>query len=67
MRLPKLAPPVKRPDLIFPHRAVDIVNGRGEDLIHIRMDLMHGANFNDPPQFRYPSFQRIMSSCWDYR
>lgn len=66
MRLPKLATPVKRPDLIFPHRSVDIVHGRGEDLVHIRMDLMHGANYNDPPQFRYPSYRQVMTSGYGY-
>ncbi|NEO45494.1 MAG: cyanobactin biosynthesis system PatB/AcyB/McaB family protein, partial [Moorea sp. SIO4A3] len=55
MRLPKQVAPVKRPDLIQPYRAVDVVHGRGEDLVTIRMDLTHGANYNDPAPFAYPS------------
>ena len=53
MRLPKQAAPVKRPDIIYPHRAVDVVHGRPEDLVAIRMDLLHGANYNDPAAFAY--------------
>lgn len=57
MRLPKLAPPVKRPDLIYAHRSVDIVNGRVEDIVNIRMDLLHAANYNDPAPFEYRNCQ----------
>jgi cyanobactin biosynthesis protein (PatB/AcyB/McaB family) len=69
MRLPNLSPPVKRPDIIYPHRAVDVVHGRPKDLLQIRLDLMHGANYNDPPPFAYPSYPQLMSStindgCW---
>lgn len=64
MRLPKLSAPVKRPDIIYPHRAIDAVHGRPEDLLHIRMDLLHGANFNDPPQFQYPSYQQLKASSY---
>lgn len=63
MRLPKLAPPVKRPDLIYPHRAVDVVNGRVEDLVHIRMELLHGANYNDPAAFEYRNCQSSPYNC----
>ncbi|MGK7874947.1 MAG: cyanobactin biosynthesis system PatB/AcyB/McaB family protein [Xenococcaceae cyanobacterium] len=64
MRLPKQAAPVKRPDIIEPARAVDVLRGHGEDLIHIRMDLMHGANYNDPAPFMYPSYEQIKTSGW---
>ncbi|WP_228051735.1 cyanobactin biosynthesis system PatB/AcyB/McaB family protein [Sphaerospermopsis aphanizomenoides] len=63
MRLPKLSPPVKRPDIIYPHRSVDVIHGRVEDLVHIRMDLLHGANYNDPAAFQNRSYQQIKSSC----
>jgi cyanobactin biosynthesis protein (PatB/AcyB/McaB family) len=63
MRLPKLSPPVKRPDIIYPHRSVDVIHGRVEDLVSIRMDLLHGANYNDPAAFQNRSYQQIKSSC----
>jgi cyanobactin biosynthesis protein (PatB/AcyB/McaB family) len=63
MRLPNLSAPVKRPDIIYPHRAVDVVNGRVEDLVGIRMDLLHGANYNDPPAFQNRSYQQMKVSC----
>lgn len=46
MKLSKLSAPVKRPELIHPYHSVDVVNGRAEDLVDIRIDLMHGANYN---------------------
>ena len=68
MRLPKQAPPVQRPDIIVPHRVVDVTHGRVEDLVSFRMGLLHGANFNDPPAWRVPSYQALKSSetcgCW---
>lgn len=70
MKLPNLSVPVKRPELIHPHRSVDVVNGRSEDLVDIRIDLMHGANYNDPAPFAYPSYQQLKSSrcgCWGGR
>lgn len=63
MRLPKLSPPVKRPDIIYPHRSVDVIHGRVEDLVSILMDLLHGANYNDPAAFQNRSYQQIKSSC----
>ncbi|BDA70724.1 hypothetical protein RIVM261_062720 [Rivularia sp. IAM M-261] len=62
MRLPKQAHPVKRPDLLIPHEVVDIINGREEDLAKILLDLMHGANFNDPPAYQYRSYNHLKSS-----
>lgn len=62
MRLPKLSPPVKRPDIIYPYQAVDVINGSVEDLVQIRMDLLYGANFNDPAAFAYRSYHKVKSS-----
>lgn len=62
MRLPVLSPPVKRPDVIQPALCVDLENGTLEDLVHIRMDLLHGANYNDPPAFANRSFNQVMYS-----
>ncbi|MFH7030068.1 MAG: cyanobactin biosynthesis system PatB/AcyB/McaB family protein [Heteroscytonema crispum UTEX LB 1556] len=63
MRLPKLAPPVKRPDIIYPHRSVDVIHGRVEDLVGIRMDLLHGANYNDPAAFNYSACSESAYGC----
>jgi cyanobactin biosynthesis protein (PatB/AcyB/McaB family) len=62
MRLPIQAKPVKRPDLIEPHTAVDVEHGTGVDLMHIRAQLTHGANYNDPPAFRRLGYERMKSS-----
>jgi cyanobactin biosynthesis protein (PatB/AcyB/McaB family) len=59
MRLPPQVKPVKRPDLIQPHTAVDVVYGDAEDLVSIRSRLTHGANYNDPPKLRLPDYQRM--------
>ncbi len=63
MRLPKLSRPVKRPDIIYPHHAADVIHGTVEDLVSIRMKLLHGANYNDPAAFQYRSYQQLKSSA----
>ncbi|WP_375471022.1 cyanobactin biosynthesis system PatB/AcyB/McaB family protein [uncultured Nostoc sp.] len=62
MKLPKQSPPVKRPDLIQPHEAVDVVHGSVEELVNIRIKLLHGANFNDPAGFGYRSYNQLKTS-----
>ena len=62
MRLPHLSPPVQRPHFIQPHLAVDVENGRIADLVKIRIDLLHGANYNDPAAFRTHGYDRIKMS-----
>jgi cyanobactin biosynthesis protein (PatB/AcyB/McaB family) len=64
MKLPKQSPPIKRPDLIQPHEAVDVVHGSVEELVDIRMKLLHGANYNDPAGFQYRSYNQLKSSGW---
>jgi len=54
MRLPPQSPPVRRPELIHPHRTVDLVHGTPEELVALRISLMHGANYNDPQYFSAP-------------
>lgn len=61
--LPKQSPPVRRPGLVHPHRAVDVVHGTPEQLVAMRIRLIHGANFNDPQAFEYPSFDRMRLSA----
>lgn len=60
--IPPQHPPVKRPDVIYPHRAVDCDHGDDHAVIKVRLDLMHGANYNDPPYYRYPSYQTMIPS-----
>lgn len=62
MNLPKQSPPVKRPDLIQPHEAVDVVHGDVEALVNVRMKLLHGANFNDPAAFHYRTYNQLKTS-----
>jgi hypothetical protein len=41
---------------------VDLENGTVDDLVHIRMDLLHGANYNDPPAYANRSYNQVMHS-----
>lgn len=52
MRLPKQSAPLKHPDLIQPHWSVEVTHGSIHDLMGIRIDLLHGANYNNPAVFR---------------
>lgn len=67
MTLPKQAPPVRRPELVVPHSVVDVTHGTPQQLIAMRMRLMHGANFNDPQAFEHPSYERMRVSAWRCR
>ena len=62
MRLPNLSPPVKRPDVIYPHHSVDVIHGTADELLAIRLKLLHGANYNDPAAFVHRSYQQLKSS-----
>ncbi len=62
MRLPNLSPPVRRPDVIYPHHSVDVIHGTADELLAIRLKLLHGANYNDPAAFANRSYQQLMSS-----
>ena len=64
MRLPIQAKPVKRPELIQPHTTVDVEHGGGEDLVSIRSRLTYGANYNDPPALRMPTYGRMKLTCF---
>ncbi len=59
MRLPPQSAPVKRPELVRPHECVDVVHGTPEQLVAVRLQLMHGANFNDPPPWALGSYQTM--------
>ncbi|MCT7966927.1 cyanobactin biosynthesis system PatB/AcyB/McaB family protein [Laspinema sp. D1] len=62
MAFPKQAAPVKRPHFTQPALAVDLEDGEIEDLVHIRMDLLHGANYNDPAVYADRSYNQVMHS-----
>lgn len=62
MRLPNLSPPVRRPDVIYPHHSVDVIHGTADELLAIRLKLLHGANYNDPAAFVHRSYQQLKSS-----
>ena len=62
MKLPKQSPPVKRPDLIQPHEAVDVIDGSVEELVNIRIKLLQGGNFNDPAAFEYRTYNQLKTS-----
>lgn len=57
MKLPEQSPPVRRPELIQPHRTLDVVHGTPAELVALRLSLMHGANYNDPQAFTPPGLQ----------
>jgi cyanobactin biosynthesis protein (PatB/AcyB/McaB family) len=44
--IPIQSPPLQQPELIEPHTCVDITHGTPEHLVAIRIDLLHGANYN---------------------
>ncbi len=47
-RRPPQVAPVRRPDVIPPHTTVDVSHGDLIGLLSVRLELMHGANHNDP-------------------
>jgi len=63
MIMPKQSPPVLRPEVIQPHRTVDVVNGTPEQLILIRIKLLTGANYNDPQHVMLAGFDRLRLSA----
>jgi cyanobactin biosynthesis protein (PatB/AcyB/McaB family) len=48
--LPRQDPPIKRPDLVQPREAVDVLNGDPEEAIR-RAVLLYRENYNDPAWF----------------
>lgn len=60
--LPRQAPPVRRPDLVEPHTTVDLVHGEADEIADVLIDLLLGANYNDPPAWSPPSYARMQVS-----
>lgn len=62
MSLPKQSMPVKRPDLVDPSSCVDFLDGTPLENVLMIMDLIHGANYNDPAAFANRSYSQVMHS-----
>lgn len=61
---PQLSKPVSRKlfDFVDPTECVDIFNGEPEHLLRIAVELVHGANYNDPACYDPPSYSQLMTS-----
>jgi len=47
---PIQAPPVQRPSLVQPIETLPVANASQSETLYFMFLLMHGCNFNDPPQ-----------------
>jgi cyanobactin biosynthesis protein (PatB/AcyB/McaB family) len=63
MALPILAKPVTRPHFVDPSTCIDLEHGGENDIKHVWLELVFGANYNDPAPFRYPGYGQVMSSA----
>lgn len=69
MALPALTKPVRRsarpltPPEVDPSSCVNLADGDEERIRLVWLDLVFGANYNDPASFRYPGYRQIMSSA----
>lgn len=48
--------PVQRPHRTAPHTTIDVVDGALGELLRSRLELMHGANHNDPGPWAPPDY-----------
>ncbi|MEA2467705.1 MAG: hypothetical protein QOJ57_1831 [Thermoleophilaceae bacterium] len=64
MLSPPQARPVRRPDLVVPETTVDVMHGTADEMVAIRIQLLNGANYNDPARFAFPAYNRMMVSGW---
>lgn len=57
MAIPLQTPPINRKEIFVPHSVIRVDKSLSrEKLIYTQMDLLHGANFNDPQPFRIMSY-----------
>lgn len=63
--LPPFLPPVRRPEVVQPFRAVSLPGGSGDQIISMIYDLLHGANYNCPQRFVSRQYERVKSSASD--
>ncbi|GAB3487409.1 hypothetical protein [Amycolatopsis cihanbeyliensis] len=68
---PVQAPPVQRPalvrleDLAIVREAYANSGGDIDRIVYLTVRLRHHYNFNDPPQFAYPGYDRMAVSAHD--
>lgn len=60
--MPRLSPPVKRPDIVQPWTIVDLAHGSGREIVNKLQALTHGANLNDPGHIADNGFLRSRGS-----
>jgi cyanobactin biosynthesis protein (PatB/AcyB/McaB family) len=64
MSIPPLqVAPISRPDIVEPHRVVELNKGGILSRVNSRMDLLHGANYNDPQYFRAISYAQAKTTA----
>ena len=49
-------------EIIAPHECIEAAYGAAPDLVRFRIYLIHGANFNDPPGWRFSSYETLKTS-----
>lgn len=60
---PILSRPVKRPHFVDPLTCVDLQNGPLDHVLAVALELLHGANYNDPAPFGWPGPEQVMNSA----
>lgn len=69
---PILAQPVRRPWLVVPSSCVNLEvvpapderqrHDELQDVVDLKLELLHGANFDDPAYFGWSGFRQVMTS-----
>jgi cyanobactin biosynthesis protein (PatB/AcyB/McaB family) len=57
---PIQSPPVRRPELVEPSSGLDLDTSHILASVRSRLEIMHGANFNDPSPFQPMNFSDRM-------
>jgi len=63
MAMPIISKPVTRPHHVDPSSCVDLDYGTKEVRNHLQAQLVLGANYNDPAQFRQQGYGQVMHSA----
>jgi cyanobactin biosynthesis protein (PatB/AcyB/McaB family) len=63
MSIPPQVAPIRRPDIIAPHLVVELNKGGIMSRVNTRIDLLHGANYNDPQYFRAVSYAQAKTTA----
>jgi cyanobactin biosynthesis protein (PatB/AcyB/McaB family) len=48
--LPIQSPPVQRPSFVDPYETLHLADAKPDETLYWMFMLIHGSNFNDPPQ-----------------